>query len=776
MSMRVSYNWLQEHIDGKLPDAKTLGDILTAGAYEVEAVIEKGDDFLFEIDVQPNRAHDSFAHYGIAREISVLTGLPLIKYGADASRVDFETEFSVEVRDKNCRRYTAREIRGIKFGPSPDELKKKLEVIGQRSINNIVDCTNIVMFDLGQPLHAFDSDKLSGKKIFVKTLDAEKEFTTLDNKEVKFAGTEMVIADEKDVLAIAGIKGGKKAEVAEGTVNLLLESANFDSVAVRKTRRALGIDTESSKRFEREITPVWAEVAMNRLTDLLLRYASDENTKVGSVVDIYPRKAGQYKTGVSVEEVNRYLGTNISEKEVSGIFDKLNFEYKKVNSLESVVENAKSFVGKPYKNGASVLYDAPEIFDCSSFTSYLYKEAGVSIPRMSVDQFVFSTRIEKEDLTPGDLIFSNTGLTVRKTDFESIEFMKETPVLEGVDHLGIYLGNEEVIHCTQDQDFGVVVQKMSEASRFKNVVGYGRIVNQNEERFVVNVPNERIDVRIKEDLIEEIARVYGYKNIQTNEVVRENPVVVDKTHYYSLEFANFLLNLGYTDVMTYTLRNKGDVEISNPLTKDKGFMRNNLSDGLKESLEMNIRNMDLVGLSEVKIFEIGKVFKGEEEFLTLGIANSNLKSLKQTLEEIKSGFNLSDSDFVVTEKVAEINLDKVISKLPEISSDAFYKIQKDFSPKQYKTFSVYPFIVRDIAVWVPKEISEDFVFNLIKENSGELVVQSRLFDKFEKDEKVSYAFRIVFQSYEKTLTDEEINKIMEKVSEVLNSQKDWNVR
>jgi phenylalanyl-tRNA synthetase beta subunit len=774
--MKVSYNWIQEHLDGKLPDAKSLAHTLTVGAYEVEAIKEVGDDFLYEIDVQPNRAHDSFAHYGIAREVNVLTGIPLKKYPNELSRVDFETEFSVKVSDKNCKRYMAREIRGVKFGPSPEELKKKLETIGQRSINNVVDCTNIVMFDLGQPLHAFDSDKLSGKKIFVKTVEAEKEFTTLDNKEVKFAGNEMVIADEKDVLAIAGIKGGKKAEVAEGTLNLLLEAANFDAVAVRKTRRALAIDTESSKRFERDITPVWAEVAMNRLTEMLLKYASDENTKVGSVIDIYPRIAGQYKTGVSVVEVNKYLGTNLSENEIENIFTRLHFEYKKVNALENVVEMAKSLVGKPYKYGASVLYDAPEAFDCSGFVSYLYKESGVSIPRMSVDQFVFSTRIEKEELVPGDLIFANTGELVNKIDYKSIEFMKDTEVPSGVDHVGIYLGENQIIHCTDKNNVGVIIESISDAVNFKNIVGYGRIASVDESRYVVSFPDERIDIRIKEDLIEEIARVYGYINIQNNEVKRENPAVVDKTHYYSLEIADTLLNLGYSDVMTYTLRDKGDFEISNPLTKDKGFLRKNLSDGLKESLELNTRNIDLLGLSEVRMFEIGKVFKGDNETWTLGIANSNAKSLKQAIEELKNKFSLSDSDFVITDKVAEVNLDQIISKLPEVSADSFYKLQKEFSPKQYKAFSVYPFIVRDIAVWVPESVSEENVWNLIKENAGDMVVQSRLFDRFVKDGNVSYAFRIVFQSFEKTLTDEQINSIMDKVTEVLNSQPDWKVR
>jgi phenylalanyl-tRNA synthetase beta chain len=179
MSMRVSYNWIQEHLDGKLPDAKSLAHTLTVGAYEVEAIKELGDDFLYEIDVQPNRAHDSFAHYGIAKEVNVLTGIALKDYSNNVSRVDFDTEFSVEVSDKNCKRYIAREIRGVKFGPSSEELKKKLETIGQRSINNVVDCTNVVMFDLGQPLHAFDSDKLSGKKILVKTVEVRKQNSQL---------------------------------------------------------------------------------------------------------------------------------------------------------------------------------------------------------------------------------------------------------------------------------------------------------------------------------------------------------------------------------------------------------------------------------------------------------------------------------------------------------------------------------------------------------------------------------------------------------------------
>ncbi len=791
--MHASYNWVQEHIKGKLPDAKSLAHILTVSAYEVEAVIEKDDDFIFEIDVQPNRAHDSFAHYGIAKEVSVLTGLDLKKFEADESRVDFDTDFSIEVNDKKCIRYVAREIRGIKFGPSPEALKKKLESIGQRSINNIVDCTNIVMFDLGQPMHAFDSDKLDGKKIIISNANIGAEFTTLDNKEVKFSGTELVISDEKDVLAIAGIKGGNKAGVGESTVNLLLESANFNAVAVRKTRRALGIDTESSKRFERDITPAWTKIAMNSLTELLLKYASDENTKVGSIIDIYPKKSAQYKTGVSVGEVNKYLGTSLLEEDISGIFDKLNFEYKKVKAKENFVEILLNQLGKPYKFGSSVLYDAPESFDCSSFVSYSAIQSGQSIPRISIDQLVWSTKIDEEDLEPGDLIFSNEhfvneenqnkfneneeiSLMIEPEHFVSKQFMAGTKVEKAIDHVGVYLGDGKVIHCTSAENKGVVVEEIKTSPQFKDVVYYGRIFEKNEKRFVVTIPDERIDVRIKEDVIEEIARVYGYGNIESKEVKREVPVVIDKTHYYYLEISDFLLNKGYSDIMTYVLRSNGDFQISNPLTKDKGFLRSNLHDGLKDMFDLNIRNVDLLAINDLKVFEVGKVFKGDEEFLSLGIVDSNLKSLKILIEELKTEFNLSDSDFVLDDKIVEINLDKVINKLSEVSPNSFYKIQNDVSIGLYKPFSVYPFIVRDIAVWVPQGVSEGFVFDLIKENCGELMVNIRLFDKFEKEGNVSYAFRIVFQSHSKTLTDDEVNKIMDNLTEVLNSQKDWKVR
>jgi hypothetical protein len=242
-----------------------------------------------------------------------------------------------------------------------------------------------------------------------------------------------------------------------------------------------------------------------------------------------------------------------------------------------------------------------------------------------------------------DLIFSNTGELVNKIDYKSIEFVKDTEVSSGVDHVGIYLGENKVIHCTDKNNSGVIIENISDSINFNNIVGYGRIADVEEKRYVISVPDERIDIRIKEDLIEEIARVYGYDNIKTNEVKRDSDRIIDKTHYYSLEFSDFLLSLGYTDVMTYTLRDKGDFEISNPLTKDKGFLRNNLIDGLKESLELNFRNIDLLGLDEVRIFEIGKVFKGKEEFWTLGIANSNVKSLKFAGPESSPALNLYSS-------------------------------------------------------------------------------------------------------------------------------------
>ena len=793
--MIVSYKWLQKYFDEELPVPEKLEEVLTLGAFEVENIEKVGDDYILDIDVLPNRAHDCLSHRGIAKEIALLLGLNIKQSKKDS--LPSGSDITIQVKNKEqdlCNRYIGRKISGIKVAESPDWLKERLEAIGQRSINNIVDATNYVMFDIGQPLHAFDADKVEGD-IVVRLAKKGEKITTLSGDEVELDESVLVIADEKDPLAIAGIKGGKKAEVDEHTTNIVLEAANFTPVNVRKTSRRLNILTDSSKRFENEISPESAKWGIEEVSALIVDIAGGDNTKIGEVVDVYPKVAKPYKVGISLEEINKILGVQVTGSEIEDIWSRFGFDVKTVVPKEKIKEiiDSKVVLGKEYKSGASVTYDAPEFFDCSSLISWMFKEAGISIPRISVDQFVFSERIEKSALEFGDLIFSNTGI-VRKTGIykESVEFLPGTQVQSGVDHVGMYLGDGKVMH-TSSQTGKVVVEDVDIAEMFKNIVGYGRVDGLDEERFVVTVPPQRIDLRIKEDLIEEVGRVYGYAKIEPKALEVDENAPVNKTFYYVNKIKNILIKEGFSEILTSTFTDNGDIELENPMAEDKKFLRNNLRGGLLKSKELNTKYIDLLGVDKVKIFEIGKVFKksGEELHISIGVGSVKSKKGENTAKELEDilsilfnklgvELNIEKKDGVAE---AEINLDELIEKLPE--PESYENVLEVYSGDVvYKTISPYPFVGRDIAVFVPEEVVEEEIKKIIESEAGELLVRSpKLFDRFEKKdketdkiEKVSYAFKMVFQSQEKTLTDEEVNEIMNKITKALNNKEGWEVR
>jgi hypothetical protein len=220
--------------------------------------------------------------------------------------------------------------------------------------------------------------------------------------------------------------------------------------------------------------------------------------------DNHPRQANPYKLGISAKEASDSIGVKITDEDIEKIFDEIGFAYKKVKPIDGVLKLIQTLIGTPYEYGASVSYDAPRFFDCSSFVSYAFAQNGVQIPRMSVDQYVFGAIIEEKDLKAGDAVFSNTGDMKRKIDYASIEFLPKTPVPQGVDHCGIYLGNGEIMHCSESKG-GVIIETLDASDKFKNIVGYRRMA-ENEERFVVTAPADRLDLRTKEGLAEEIVR------------------------------------------------------------------------------------------------------------------------------------------------------------------------------------------------------------------------------------------------------------------------------
>ncbi len=359
-----------------------------------------------------------------------------------------------------------------------------------------------------------------------------------------------------------------------------------------------------------------------------------------------------------------------------------------------------------------------------------------------------------------------------------------------VSHVGIYIGDEKVIHATDPQ--GVIVEDLSSSNSFKDIVGYGRMAVVDEKRWCVEVPHERIDVRIKEDLAEEIGRIYGYEHIAGTVPEISKDTIVNKNFYYEQLVRKILIELGFSEIYTYSFTDSGEVGVANPLASDKGFLRTNLANAMKKSLELNLRNIDLLGLKQIKIFEIGRVFKnGEHVSMCLGIANikNNSKALEEVklvYEDVVKKLGASKSEPCVVDDTAgvlELNFDALIEILPDdYSSD--YSVPSS-SQARYRQISAYPFMVRDIAVFVPGEQSKEKeaeVSEIIKKDSTDLAVKIDLFDVFTKtfketgEVKTSYAFRLVFQSDSRTLTDEEVNGIMQKITNSLQAKIGWQVR
>lgn len=629
--MKVSYKWLQTYFEEELPSPAELGDILTFHAFEIEGIEEIKGDYVIDVDVLPNRSSDCLSHRGIAKEISVLLNTKLKDDPLEKELIKFNDSKSIEVSiedEKLCPRYGAVVMNSVKVGPSPKWLVEYLEALGQKSINNVVDATNYVMLNIGQPLHAFDMDKLSGdrKKIVVRSAKEGENITSLTGEKYELDESNLLITNgNSDVaIGIAGVKGGKVAEIDNETKNIVIESANFNFVSVRKTSQKLKLWTDASIRFQNEPS---AELVGHALRDVVALIQEMAGGEVEGGADVYVGSEEIKPVSVSLVDINSLLGSDIKESEVDGIFKRFGVEYTNENGV-----------------------------------------------------------------------------------------------------------------------------------------------------FTITPPFERTDITIKEDLIEEVGRVYGYENIKSvplNAIDRKPKL--NKIDYYASLIRKTLTEEGFYEVYTYTFTDKGDVEMENPLASDKGFLRNNLADGLSSSLDLNSKNAPLIGLERIKEFEIGTVFGKDEEHLSVAIGCSGKKTEKIMNEVVdllseKIGTKIPSK---LTDGLLEFNLTKLIKDLPD--PDEY----DDFNKNEVVLFtpiSPYPFMLRDIAVWAPSSVEESDVSKIIEDNSGEYLVRKDKFDEFEKEGKTSYAYHLVFQSSERTLNDAEINAIMAGIATELHKNEGFEVR
>lgn len=325
--MKISLDWLGEYLPGAEREvgAERAGEALMNGGLPVETIERVGDDTMIDVEVTSNRA-DCLSHVGVGRELAALLGrefrgvAPKVKEGGTAS----SSVTSVEDQAADlCPYYSARVIRGVKVGPSPAWMVKRLEAVGLRSINNVVDVTNYVLLELGQPLHAFDFDRLDGKRIVVRRALGGERMVAIDGKAYELKPDMLVIADAEHAVAIAGVMGGKATEVAGQTVNVLLESARFDPLAIRKTSRALALRSDSSYRFERGIDPTLAEQASVRAAQLITEIAGGE---VMSGVVAAGEAAYRPKTlALRLSKIRSVLGIEVPPTEAVDALKRLGF-------------------------------------------------------------------------------------------------------------------------------------------------------------------------------------------------------------------------------------------------------------------------------------------------------------------------------------------------------------------------------------------------------------------------------------------------------------------
>ena len=333
--MKVSYEWLREYVPTKIR-AANLADQLTTAGLEVTSLQQRKDDFIFEIEVTPNRS-DCLSYIGIAREIAAITKKPLKHPAANlVKHIKAITKTpKVTVKDqKLCPRYTARVIVGVVVKPSPKWLVKKIESIGLKPINNVVDITNFILFETGQPLHAFDYDKIAGKEIIVRTAKEKEKITTIDKVERELKNTILVIADSKKPIAIAGIMGGLNTEVTASTKNILLEAADFNQLSVRRSCRYLGLNTDSSYRFERGVNNAAIDEASERAASLICDIANAKTHK--KALSSGTKKSKTTTIMLRPKKVKHVLGVKISTTAIKRILKPLGFETKQQNNVLKV--------------------------------------------------------------------------------------------------------------------------------------------------------------------------------------------------------------------------------------------------------------------------------------------------------------------------------------------------------------------------------------------------------------------------------------------------------
>ena len=617
------------------------------------------NDDVIDFELTANRG-DLLSVLGMAYEIGAIydktvktVDLSHKEYGKDLNE-----NFKTEVKTDNCKLLLVKKVENVEIKESPSFIKNRLIASGIRPINNVVDISNYVMLELGQPLHFYDADRL-GNKLVVRMAEKGEKLTTLDNIERTLDDSDIVIADSTHGVGLAGVMGGLETEVENDTKNIIIESAIFDSVKIRLTSKKI-LRSEASNRFEKGLDPNRTYMAIERACALLEKYA---NGKVVTGIVKYDKTDNKEKEiNLEFKNVNDVLGTTISQKEILDVFRKLGFSYS----------------------------------------------------------------------VKGDIV-------------------------------------------------------------------------------TVKVPTRRLDISIKEDLIEEVSRIYGVDNIQGKlPVVPMKKGTFDKTQR---EIRNKMISLGLNETLTYVLINDKEVhkftldefeelKLLDPITEDRNTLRYTIIPSLLKIYEYN----NARGQKDISIFEIGKGFYkkgeiyGEDTKLcclmtgkySIGLNHTNnvdFYTIKGVVEEILNYLGYEGRySFIKQEMPKEIHPGQsayinvngtdvgIIGKLhPNVSKEDIYVFEinldelfkKKVGKMKYKEISKFPSVKKDVAFLINKKVVSKDIEKVIKNSGGSILSDIEVFDVYTgkniDENKKSIAYSLNFIDNKKTLTDEEVNNLLEKI-------------
>ena len=623
------------------------------------------DDGVIDFDLTANRG-DLLSILGMAYEIGAIYDKKVKDVDLSHGHTDknVNDDFKLKIDTDNCTMFLAKEVRNVKIKESPTFIKNRLIASGIRPINNVVDISNYVMLELGQPLHFYDYDKLHGM-IEVRMAKEGEKLTTLDDIERTLTPDDIVISDGKESIGLAGVMGGLDTEITENTKNVIIEAAIFNSVRVRKTAQKI-VRSEASNRFEKGLDPNRTYMAAERAAKLLEEYADGEI--LDGTVEYNKEDMSDKKIEITYQKINDVLGTTIAPKDVLDVFRRLGFTY------------------------------------------------------------------------------TEDGKTV-----------------------------------------------------------------------TVSVPRRRLDISIKEDLVEEVGRIYGVDNIESK--VPVTPIRMGSYDKTTREIRNKMVDLGLNETLSYVLVNEKDaknytnddsieaIKILTPLTEERTRLRCSIITSLYKIYEYNVAHYN----KDVSIFEIGKSFykKGdtyneENKIACLmtgeyyyGINNSkkvDFYIIKGIAEELLDFLGYGGRySFVVKDNMPEqlhpgqsamisVNNDIVglIGKVhPEITKEDVFVMEinldkllaKKTGKMKYKEISKYPTVKKDISILVDTDITSNEIAVAIKKSAGSLLLNTEVFDVYTgkgiEEGKKSLAYSLTFGTNDRTLTDEEINKVLEKIIEKL---------